>query len=93
MTKMDLVERIAKNCGITKKEAEIAVNTFFESISEALDRGERVELRGFGVFKMREKRARMGRNPRTGERVQVPPKRVPCFKPGKELKEAINGGA
>ncbi len=90
MTKMDLIERISKNFDLTKKEAEIAVNTVFEAISEALDKGEKVELRGFGVFKVREKRARIGRNPRTGEKVEVPPKRVPYFKAGKELKEAVN---
>lgn len=87
---MDLIERISKNFDLTKKEAEIAVNTVFEAISEALDKGEKVELRGFGVFKVREKRARIGRNPRTGEKVEVPPKRVPYFKAGKELKEAVN---
>ena len=90
MTKLDLVERIAKNFGIKRKEAEIAVNTVFAAITEALENGDKVELRGFGVFKNRTKRERMGRNPRTGESVFVPAKIVPYFKPSKELKKAIN---
>ncbi len=92
MTKLELIERIADQYDISRREAEVAVNTFFESIVEALKRGEKVELRGFGVFKVREKRAMVGRNPKTGEKVQVPAKRVPYFKAGKDLKAAINGG-
>ncbi len=90
MTKMELIERIAQECDVTKKDAELAVNAIFNSIMEALDRGEKVELRGFGVFRVREKAARIGRNPRTGEKVEVPSKRVPYFKPGRELKRAVN---
>ncbi len=89
---MDLIERIARSFDITRREAELAVNAVFEAITEALDRGEKVELRGFGVFKVREKKATVGRNPRTGEKVNVPAKRVPYFKPGKELKTAVNRG-
>ncbi len=86
---MELVEKIARDFDITKKEAELAVNAIFEAIVEALDRGDKVELRGFGVFKVRKKNARIGRNPRTGEKVEVPAKVVPYFKPSKELKAAL----
>ncbi len=90
MTKMDLIDRVAEQFELTKKEAEVAVNAIFASISEALDKGDKVELRGFGVFKVRNKRARKGRNPRTGETIDVPAKLVPYFKPSKELKKALN---
>ncbi len=90
MTKMELIDRVAKQFGLTKKEAEAAVNAIFSSISEALDKGDKVELRGFGVFRVRSKRARKGRNPRTGETIDVPAKLVPYFKPSKELKRALN---
>ncbi len=90
MTKLDLIEKIAEQFDITRKEAELAVNAFFSSIREALDKGDKVELRGFGVFKVRNKKERMGRNPRTGEVIHVPAKLVPYFKPSKELKKALN---
>ncbi len=90
MTKSDLVERIAEKLDITKKEAEAVVGVVFGSIIEAIERGEKVELRGFGCFKVKTKRARKGRNPRTGEEIDIPPKRVPYFKPGKDMKEAVN---
>ncbi len=90
MTKSDLVERIAEKLDITKKEAEAVVNVVFRSIVDAIKREEKVELRGFGCFKVKTKRARKGRNPRTGEEIDIPPKRVPYFKPGKDMKEAVN---
>ncbi len=90
MTKADLVEIIAEKLDITKKEAEGVVNTVFRSIVKAIEIGEKVELRGFGCFKVKTKRARRGRNPRTGEEINIPSKRVPFFKPGKEMKEAVN---
>jgi len=90
MTKADLVEAVINATGVTKREAEMMVNTFLESIIDALNNGDGVELRGFGSFRIRSRGGRVGRNPRTGESVQVPPKKVPYFKVGKELKELIN---
>ena len=90
LTKAALVEQVAHVAGLTKKRAEIIVDTVFGNIAEALHQGEKVELRGFGSFRLRRREPRRGRNPRTGDRVDVPPKRVPYFKPGKELKELIN---
>ena len=90
MTKADLIEEVAVVSELSKKSSEIVVSTFFNSIVESLARGEKVELRGFGTFKLRRRRARIGRNPRTGERVDVPSKVVPFFKPGKELRELVD---
>lgn len=90
MTKAALVEEVAQVADLTKKHAEIIVDTVFHSIVEALHRGEKIELRGFGSFRLRRRESRRGRNPKTGDRVDVPSKRVPYFKPGKELKELIN---
>lgn len=90
MTKADLVEEVAKAIELPKKDSEVIVKSIFESITNALHRGEKVELRGFGSFRLRERKARVGRNPKTGETVDVPAKKVPYFKAGKELKELIN---
>ena len=90
MTKAALVEEVAHIADLTKKTAEIIVDTVFRSIVEALHRGEKVELRGFGSFRLRRRAPRRGRNPRTGDKVDVPSKRVAYFKPGKELKALIN---
>ena len=90
LTKAALVEEEAHVADLTKKHAEIIVDTVFGSIVMALHRGEKVELRGFGSFRLRRREPRRGRDPRTGDRVDVPSKRVPYFKPGKELKELIN---
>lgn len=90
MTKAELVEEVARTVQLTKKQAEIIVNVVFDSIVESLRAGEKIELRGFGSFRLRNRRSRLGRNPKTGERVEVPSKRIPYFKPGKELKEMIN---
>ena len=90
MTKAALVEEVARVADLTKKHAEIIVDTVFRSIVDALHRGEKIELRGFGSFRLRQREPRKGRNPKTGDRVDVPSKRVPYFKPGKELKELIN---
>ncbi len=91
MTKAELVEEVAKSVELSKKDAEKIVNTVFDCIIDALHSGEKIELRGFGSFRLRERKARIGRNPKTGETVHVPTKRVPYFKAGKELKELING--
>jgi integration host factor subunit beta len=90
MTKAELVEEVSKVSDLTKKHSEVIVETVFQSIIEALQRGEKIELRGFGSFRLRQRESRKGRNPKTGARVDVPPKRVPYFKPGKELKDLIN---
>lgn len=90
MTKAELVEKVASTTQLTKKHAELIVNTVFESIVQSLKEGEKIELRGFGSFRIRHRGARIGRNPKTGDRVAVPPKRIPYFKPGKELKELLN---
>jgi integration host factor subunit beta len=90
MTKADLIDEVAAISELTKRDSEIVVNTFFGAIVEALNRGDKVELRGFGTFKLRRRNARIGRNPKTGERVDVPAKVVPYFKPGKELRELVN---
>ena len=92
MTKAVLVEEVAQVTDLTKKHAEVIVETVFRSIIDALHRGEKIELRGFGSFRLRQREPRRGRNPKTGDRVDVPPKKVPYFKPGKELKELINRG-
>ena len=90
MIKADLINKIAKEMNISKQEAESGVNLFFQTIKEALERGEEIELRGFGSFRFRQRQARSGRNPRTGEPVNVPPKKVLYFKPSKLLKSIIN---
>ncbi len=91
MTKADLVEKVAVEADLTKKDAEQLVEIVFESIIESLNSGEKIELRGFGSFRVRERNSRKGRNPKTGEAVDIPAKRVAYFKPGKDLKELING--
>lgn len=90
MTKAELVEDVAEAAELTKKDAERLVELVFESIIETLNHGEKIELRGFGSFRVRERGARRGRNPKTGAPVDIPAKRVPYFKPGKEMKELIN---
>jgi integration host factor subunit beta len=90
MTKADLVEEVARVSELTKKHSEVIVNTVFQAIIEALKADEKIELRGFGSFRIRHRRPRMGRNPKTGDRVSVPAKMIPYFKPGKDLKDLIN---
>ena len=81
MTKADLVEEVIRVADLSKKDAEIVVNTVFEQIIEALKGDDKIELRGFGSFRVRRRRSRQGRNPKTGDRVDVPSKRIPYFKP------------
>ncbi len=90
MTKAELVDHVARSTHLTKKHAEQIVNTVFESIVDSLKDGEKIELRGFGSFRIRERGSRIGRNPKTGDRVAVPSKKIPYFKPGKQLKELLN---
>ena len=93
MTKSDLIERLRETLKLPKGKAELIVNVIFDSMEESLQRGERIEIRGFGSFEIRNYKAYEGRNPRTGDPVDVQPKRLPFFKVGKELKERVNGGA
>ena len=90
MTKAELVEKVSGQINLTKKQSEIIVNTVFQSITESLSEGKKVELRGFGSFRIRERNARLGRNPKSGAQVDVPAKRVPFFKAGKELRELVD---
>ncbi|MFQ5817155.1 MAG: HU family DNA-binding protein [Terriglobia bacterium] len=90
MTKADLVEEVTRVLEGTRKDAEFVVETIFESIIRALRNGDKVEIRGFGSFRARHRRARVGRNPKTGARVNVVAKRVPYFKPSKDLKQLVN---
>lgn len=89
LTKADLSRYLMERLELGKKDADVLVNTFLESIIESLKAGEGVELRGFGSFRLRDRRARQGRNPRSGESIQVPPKRVVYFKLGKELRSKL----
>jgi DNA-binding protein HU-beta len=88
MTKQDLVNEVA-DIGITKKQAAMAVNAVFDSIKDALAAGDKVSLVGFGSFSVKKRAAREGRNPRTGKPLKIAAKKVPVFKPGKALKEAV----
>ena len=92
MTKADLVGKIAEKTGLTKANAERALNAFIEAIEETLVGEGKITLTGFGTFMVDERKARTGRNPRTGGAVEVTGKAVPYFKPGKELRERVNGG-
>jgi integration host factor subunit beta len=90
MTKADLVELVAEEAEMTKKDVEQLIEIIFESIVDSLNKGEKIELRGFGSFRVRHRNARKGRNPKTGEPVDIPAKRVAYFKPGKDLKDIVN---
>ncbi|MCR4419074.1 MAG: HU family DNA-binding protein [Clostridia bacterium] len=89
MNKMDLVNSVAEKTEMTKKDAEKVINAVFDSIGEALASGEKVQLVGFGTFEVRERAARTGRNPRTGQEISIPATRVPTFKPGKTLRDTV----
>lgn len=93
MTKSELIERVAQRSGLASSKAELVVDTVFDAMVESLKRDERIELRGFGTIEVRHYEAYKGRNPKTGEVVEVKPKRLPFFKVGKELRERLNGGA
>ena len=94
MTKSELVQRLAElNPHLYLRDVEKIVETFFDDITDALVRGDRVELRGFGAFSVKQRDPRVGRNPRTGETVQVEAKRLPFFKTGKGLRDRLNGDA
>ncbi|MFH1202343.1 MAG: HU family DNA-binding protein [Candidatus Omnitrophota bacterium] len=89
MTKKDIVLKVSDNTGIKQIEVKAIVQKTFDCIVEALSRGEKVELRNFGIFKVKERRSRTGRNPRTGQVVPVPPRKVAVFKPGLEMKKKV----
>ena len=91
MTKSELIEALAKAEGITLKSAEIAVNVAFQSMEQALVNSDRLEIRGFGSFKVKDYEGYKGRNPKTGALIEVASKKLPFFKVGKELKERVNG--
>jgi integration host factor subunit beta len=90
MTRANLTEEVCQAVEIPRKESEVIVCAMFDSIVRALRSGDKVEIRGFGSFHTRPRRARIARNPKTGARVEVPPKRIPFFKPSKELRELVN---
>ncbi len=90
MKKTDLIARVSQAVEMTRKDSEIIVDTMFDSIVKALHASDRIEIRGFGSFRTRQRQPRIGRNPKTGARVEVPSKTVAYFKPGIELKEMIN---
>jgi integration host factor beta subunit len=91
MTKADLVDEISQRSGLTKKDVAETVDEFLEAVSRALTAGKHIEIRGFGTFKVKERKPRTARNPRTGDAVQVPSRRVPVFKVSKELKDRVSG--
>ena len=93
MTKADIVNRVANATGVTKLETEILVDGFFKTISEALAEGEHFEIRGFGTFKVKQRKPRIARNPRTGEPVQIPAKAVPTFTAGKAFQDRVQSSA
>jgi integration host factor subunit beta len=90
MTKADLIEEVSRVVEMTRKEAEVIVEAIFDSIVRALRSGDKIEIRGFGSFRTRQRQPRVGRNPKTGTRVEVPAKKIPYFKPSKELKDVVN---
>lgn len=90
MNKTELISEVAQKANMTKKDAEKVVNAFFSTIESALKSGDKVQLIGFGTFEVRERQARKGRNPQTGEEISIPAARVPAFKAGKALKDAVD---
>ncbi len=90
MTKADLIKDVARAVEMSGKDAEVIVDTIFENIVKSLRGGDKIEIRGFGSFRTRQRNARIGRNPKTGARVDVPAKKIPFFKPSKELKDLVN---
>jgi integration host factor subunit beta len=90
MTKADLIEVLCETIEMLRKDSEIVVDTIFDGIVRSLRTEGKVEIRGFGSFRLRQRRSRIGRNPKTGARVEVPAKKIPYFKPGRELREGVN---
>src|SRR4029434_7701216 len=92
MTKADIVDEIAERTGLTKKDVADTVDQFLDAVSRALASGKHIEIRGFGTFKVKDRKSRLARNPRTGDAVPVPPRKVPVFKVSKELKDMVAQG-
>lgn len=90
MTKADLIDEVSQRVELTRKDSEVIVETIFDSIVHSLRAGDKIEIRGFGSFRTRQRNPRVGRNPKTGDRVEVPAKKIPFFKPSKELKDLVN---
>ncbi|RRA49962.1 HU family DNA-binding protein [Acidipila sp. EB88] len=90
MTKANLVEEVLTLGDLTRRDSEVIVETVFDAVIGALKKGEKIEVRGFGSFRIRQRKPRVGRNPKTGAKVDVPAKRVPYFKPSKELRDLVN---
>src|SRR5690348_1576329 len=90
MTKAYLIEEVARITDVTRRDSEVIVETIFDSIVHSLRAGDKIEIRGFGSFRTRQRNSRVGRNPKTGDRVEVPAKKIPFFKPSKELKDLVN---
>ena len=93
VTKADLIEEVSRLAELTRKDSEVIVETIFDSIVRSLRVGDKIEIRGFGSFRTRQRKPRVGRNPKTGDRVEVPAKKIPFFKPSKELKDLVNTGS
>src|ERR1700674_114766 len=93
MTKADLIDEVSQLAELTRKDSEVIVETIFDSIVRSLRVGDKIEIRGFGSFRTRQRKPRVGRNPKTGDRVEVPAKKIPFFKPSKELKDLVNNSA
>jgi integration host factor subunit beta len=90
MTKADLIEEVSRVVEMTRKDSEVIVDAIFDAIVRSLRAGDKIEIRGYGSFRTRQRQPRVGRNPKTGTRVEVPSKRIPYFKPSKELKDLVN---
>ena len=90
VTKADLIEEVLTLGDLTRRDGEVIVETIFDAVVDALKKGDKIEIRGFGSFRVRQRKSRTGRNPKTGAKVAVPAKRVPYFKPSKELRDLVN---
>jgi integration host factor subunit beta len=90
MTKADLIDEVSRIADLTRKDSEVIVESIFDSVVRSLRAGDKIEIRGFGSFRTRQRKPRVGRNPKTGDRVEVPAKKIPYFKPSKELKDIVN---
>jgi integration host factor subunit beta len=93
LTKADLIAEVERITELKRTDSEVIVETIFENIIQALQKGDKIEIRGFGSFRTRDRRGRIGRNPKTGAKVDVPAKKIPFFKPSKELKDFVNNSA
>ena len=92
MTKAELIEEVSRVVEMTRKDSEVIVEAIFDSVVRSLRSGDKIEIRGFGSFRTRQRQPRVGRNPKTGARVEVPAKKIAFFRPGKELKAAVSAG-